>query len=99
MLQKRIFYGWVIVAVVFTVNLASNVTASFTFGLFVIPMSEDLDVSRGSIAFLPTARLVGTAIASFLLGRAVDRYGGRVLIPAAALISATALIGLSLIHI
>lgn len=95
MLQKRIFYGWVIVAVVFTVNLASNVTASFTFGLFVIPMSEDLDVSRGSIAFLPTARLVGTAIASFLLGRAVDRYGGRILIPAAALISATALIGVA----
>ncbi len=95
MTPRRIYYGWVIVAVIFCVNMASNVTASFTFGLFIIPMSEDLDVSRGAIGFLPTARLIGTGIASFFLGKAADRYGSRLLIPGAALISATALIGVS----
>ncbi|MBJ28179.1 MAG: hypothetical protein CL776_05245 [Chloroflexi bacterium] len=95
MTPRRIYYGWIIVAVIFCVNMASNVTASFTFGLFIIPMSEDLDVSRGAIGFLPTARLIGTGIASFFLGKAADRYGSRLLIPGAALISATALIGVS----
>ena len=93
--HPRFYYGWVIVGVVLVVNTAANATASFTFGLFVIPMSDDLGISRGLIGWIPTARLAGAGASAFLLGRVVDRFGARMLLPVAAVITALTLYGVA----
>ncbi len=89
---QRIYYGWVIVGVMWLVSLASQASATFTFGLFVLPMSNDLGTSRAAITWLQTARLVGNGGTSFLLGPLVDRFGPRLLVPIAAAIGGGALI-------
>ena len=93
--KPRFFYGWVIVGVVFLSNIVANGGGQFTFGLFVLPMAADLGVSRGTIGWLPMARLVATAVSSVPLGRAADRFGARVLLPVAAVIMALALFAIT----
>jgi MFS family permease len=88
----RIYYGWVIVGVMWLVSLASQASATFTFGLFVLPMSNDLGVSRAAITWLQTVRLVGNGSTSFLFGPLVDRFGPRLLRPTAAAIGGVSLI-------
>lgn len=95
MTKRRFYYGWVIAAVVLLVNTAGNAGAAFSFGLFLLPISEDFEVSRAVVAWLPAARLVGTGISSYFLGRAVDRFGSRVLLPVATVFAALAIYGAS----
>lgn len=42
----RFYYGWVIVAAFFLLNAAGQASGTLNFGLFVIPMAEELGLSR-----------------------------------------------------
>lgn len=90
-----IFYGWVIVAVMWLVNFSTMATGSLSFGLFVIPMGGELGMSRGLLGWAVTARQLAAGISSFLVGRLIDRYGPRVLIPVSATIIGIALLAMS----
>ena len=85
------YYGWVIVAVLASVSFASAATIGFTFGLFILPMGSDLSLSRAAIGWTQTARLGANGVSSLFLGPLIDRYGTRVLIPVAGMVSASAL--------
>jgi sugar phosphate permease len=93
--RPRFFYGWTVVALLWLANFGSHGAVSFTFGLFVLPMSQDLGVSRGAIGWLQTARLAGSGLSSISLGRLIDRYGARVLVPATGLLSALIVVAIS----
>jgi MFS family permease len=76
-LQRRFFYGWVIVAVTSAGIFASGPGQSHTFSVFVQPISRDLGISSTTIA---TAYGTATLLAAFLLpkmGQLVDRHGPR----------------------
>lgn len=88
------FYGWVIVGTLFMVNFATMATGTLNFGLFVLPMSEELEMSRGLIGWSQTGRLLAGATFGFLVGRLLDRHGPRVLIAIASLITGGCMIGL-----
>ena len=45
-LRQRIFYGWVMVATLAVVNFAVQATGTLNLGLFIVPMSDDLGISR-----------------------------------------------------
>jgi MFS family permease len=87
--QERFFYGWVIVAIASLGIFVSGPGQSHTFSVFIDPISEDLGISKATIA---TAYGLATLVAAFLLpqtGRLVDRFGARL-----ALIAISILLGI-----
>jgi|TARA_B100000809_G_scaffold91908_1_gene90393 sugar phosphate permease len=91
--SNGIFYGWVIVAVMWLVNFSTMATGNLSFGLFVISMGDALGMRRSQLGWAITARRIATGVSSFFVRRLIDRYGPRVLIPASAAIIGAALIG------
>jgi len=88
--EGRFFYGWVMVAIASLGIFASGPGQSHTFSVFIDPISNDLGISKATIA---TAYGVATLGAAFLLpqtGRLVDHFGAR-----KALIAISILLGFS----
>ena len=71
------YYGWVIVAAFFLLNAAGQASGTLNFGLFVIPMAEELGLSRQAIGWAQTMRLWASGASGFLIGRWLDRRGPR----------------------
>jgi MFS family permease len=93
--KPRIFYGWYIVAVGFLSHLVCAFHMSSTLSVFLKPLTEDLDVSRGVFSLLRSGEiLIGASVAPFV-GPWVDRYGGRWLMAGGALVAGVGLILLS----
>ena len=88
------FYGWIIVVTLFLVNFATMATGTLNFGLFVIPMGEDLDMSRGFIGWSQTTRMLAGGVSGFILGRLLDRHGARLLIAVASITTGACMVGL-----
>ena len=93
--RPRFYYGWVIVASLFTINVAVHTSGMFSFGVFLVPMSEELGVSRGGLGLGITARMLASGLTSIVIGRLLDRHGARLLIPVAATVGGVALIGMN----
>ncbi len=93
-MRRAFFYGWVIVATLFVVNFATHATGNMNLGLFVIPMSDEIGISRGLFGWLTTSRTLAAGLASIVIGRLVDRFGARILIPASALITGLGVIAI-----
>ena len=75
--NDRFFYGWAMLAVASLTMLASGPGQSHTFSVFLLPISEDLGISRTSVS---SAYAFATLVAAFGLphvGRLVDRHGVR----------------------
>jgi sugar phosphate permease len=93
--QPRFFYGWVIVAVLSLASMIGMAMSGLSFGLFIKPMGDDLGIGRAVFGWAQTARQVTSALSSPHMGQLIDRFGVRVLLPAAIAVSALALLGLS----
>jgi len=93
--SNGIFFGWAIVAVMWLVNFSAMATGNLSFKLFVIPMGDALGMSRSQLGWAITARRIGAGVSSFFVGRLIDRYGPRVLIPTSVAIIGVALIGVN----
>ena len=98
MIRSPVFYGWTIVAALSVVSFSLHAVAIFSFGLFVLPMTADLGISRAAIGLAPTVRSFGAGLSVVVVGRMLDRYGARILIPSAAIVTALAMVGLSAAH-
>ncbi len=96
--RGRTYYGWVIVAVMWLVNFSTMATGNLSFGLFVLPMGGELGMSRGLLGWAITARRMAAGVSSFIVGRLIDRYGPRVLIPVSAAIIGVALLAMSRVN-
>ena len=92
---RPLFYGWTIVAALFVVNFATMATGTLNFGLFVLPMSNDLHMSRSFIGWSQTTRLLSSGLSSFFIGRLIDRHGPRILITCASLLTFACMIGIA----
>ena len=82
--KSNFFYGWVIVAVMATISFVSMGLLSLNFGLFIKPMGEDLNIGRATFGFAQSAMMISSAISSPIIGRLIDRFGTRLLLPIAA---------------
>jgi len=90
----RFYYGWVIVAVCFTVlTLTSLVAASFP--IFYVPILEDFNRSRGSTAIGMSLHLILSGVAAPFAGGLIDRFGPRVIMPLGAVVTGLSLLWLS----
>lgn len=74
-LSGRVFYGWVILAVASLIMFGTGPGQSHLIGLFFDPISEELGLSRTSIAMAYGSATLIAALALPRMGRLVDRYG------------------------
>ncbi len=89
-----VYYGWVIVAVCFTVlALISLIISSFT--LFYVPVLQNFNWSRASTAIAMSIYLVLSGVAAPFAGGLIDRFGPRRVMPVGALVAGGALLWLS----
>jgi len=77
LLRPRVFYGWVIVAVVF-VTMAVGVNARTAFSLLFPPILDEFGWERGVTAGAFSFGFLVSAVLSPSLGRLMDRRGPRV---------------------
>ena len=76
-INRRIYYGWVMLGVGALSVFASGPAQSHIFSVYITPVSDDLDISRTSIS---SAYAAATLLAAFGLpyvGRLIDRLGVR----------------------
>jgi len=76
-MRPRVFYGWVIVAVVF-VTMAVGVNARTAFSLLFPPILDEFGWERGVTAGAFSFGFLVSAVLSPSLGRLMDRRGPRV---------------------
>lgn len=74
------FYGWVIVGVASIATFTSGPGQTYTAAIFIEPLIEELGWSRTLIASLYTAGSISAALAMIVMGRLMDRHGGRVML-------------------
>jgi MFS family permease len=94
----RPFYGWIIVAVMAVIGCLSMALGSLNFGLFVKPIGDELGIGRAVFGWAQTTRQVASAVTAPLVGGLIDRFGSRLLLTLAAVITGGALIGLAFIN-
>ena len=91
-INDRLFYGWVVLAFAALGLFASGPGQSHIFSVFIVPISEDLNISRTSVA---SAYALATLVAAFGLpyvGRLIDRFGARRVVLVVALLFGAAAI-------
>ncbi len=68
--------------------LGPAVLAFYTFSLFMSPLTAEIGAGRGAMSLSITVGTLATAVSSPLIGRWIDRHGGRAaLIPGSILLS------------
>lgn len=85
--KPRFFYGWTIVAVGFLAHIASAFSISSTLSVFLKPLSEDLEISRGVFSLVRSGEIFIIAAAAVLIGPLIDRHGSRWLMVTGGLVS------------
>ena len=82
--RRGIYYGWVIVAVMF-VTLFIALGFRFAFGVFYSALLDETGWSRADTAGVVSASMIVYACTAALSGYLFDRLGARVLFPIGAL--------------
>lgn len=92
------YYGWVILAAAAVSELLAQGATSYAAGLFVLPLQAEFHISR-AVANMPVLIMfLGAAFVSPLVGKALDRFSIRLVLPLGAIIFSLALIGIALSH-
>ena len=85
--ERRLFYGWYLVATGFLANAALAFTISSTLSIFLKPITTEFGVSRGVFSLLKAGeQLVHVPLAP-LIGPIIDRHGARGLLASGALVT------------
>ena len=71
---------------------------SLNFGLFINPMGSELNIGRSTFGLAQTARQFSSSFTAPIIGKLLDKYGSRILLPFAALIVGICLISLSFVQ-
>ena len=93
--QQTIYYGWYIVLACIFIAFVTN-GARNSFGIFVIPLSNEFDWNRSTISFAAALAFLVSGITQPILGSLFDRWGGRKVILISLLVFGLATTALSL---
>jgi len=94
--QKRIYYGWIIVAAAF-LCLALTGGLRYAFGVFFTPICKEFGWTRTMTSGVFSLYMVFYAIGAPITGRIVDKYGPKILIMAGACLLGLGMLGCSMI--
>ena len=90
--SPRFFYGWVIVASTFLIQLMVMGSAFYIFSVLLKPLAAALEADRFLISLGLTSQVVVGSIIGPWLGRAVGRYSIRLLMSTGILLLASGLL-------
>ena len=92
------YYGWVIVANTVSVSLSTRtVMAVAMLSVFVVPMTKELDWSRGLFSGAVSLGGLCAVVTSPFVGRWLDRFGAGLLLAGSSAITGLLAVGLSVI--
>lgn len=94
--SRTIYYGWWVLAVAFAGEMFAIGSTTYAFGLFVKPLSEAYGADRATINIGLMLFIVGMGLTAPVIGRLLDRYSARQLIPLGALIMGAGMAGIAL---
>jgi len=97
MKKIRIYYGWVIVGVAALLQFAGGTPTFPVLGLFMEPMTADMEWSRVAFAIPMTIGTILGGIAGIIVGPAIDKYGARWIMTVASLVLGLAFVTMSFI--
>ena len=97
-MKKGLYYGWVIVFVMAMSGAVSMAMGSLNFGLFIKPMGDTLGIGRSWFGWAQTSRQVSSSFTSPAVGWLIDRYGSRVMLPVAVIVTGCAMVGLAFMN-
>ena len=83
--DRRIFYGWFIVAASGLVVFSSGPGQSYVFSIFIDSIIEDTGLSRPGVSLLYLASTGMSAVLVAIVSRLADRYGPRIMLVAIGL--------------
>ena len=92
---RGIFYGWFVLAAGFFVLFVSTGSRN-TFGVFVLPMTEEFAWDRTTISAVVSVGVLVSGVTQPFLGWLYDRYGGRIVISLSLLVLGAATMLLSM---
>jgi MFS family permease len=92
------YYGWNVVAALGVTTIISYGTSQYLFGLLVAPVSLEFGWSNAAIGAAYSGMVLVSGFAGLALGRALDRFGARLLMSAGSLLSGFSLLALSRAH-
>ncbi|MFC1977991.1 MFS transporter [Chloroflexota bacterium] len=93
--RPRFFYGWIIVGVMAVVGAFTPAMATLNFGLFIKIMGDELGIGRSMFGWAITTRQVAGSASGPILGRLIDRFGSRVILVIATVLTGAGMVGLS----
>jgi MFS family permease len=97
-LKTPIYYGYWILAAAFIAQFVALGMYSYVLGPFMMPMSEELNWSRGDFALSRSIGQVIMAVTGIYIGAYVDRIGGKAIMLMGTLVLSTSLALHSLIE-
>ena len=97
--NPRIFYGWIIVAVVFITSTTAGGIGSCVQGVFFQPMRTSLGMSATSLSAVTSLRTLVMALSAPVIGPLVDRrWGARLLMSLGAVGGGLALVAMPAVN-
>ena len=92
-----IYTGWVVViAVMLTLAISSG--GRFLFGVVLKPVSDEFGWDRADMALAVTISVVALSLLQPIVGWIVDRYGSRRILIAGVIITALAMLPMTVVH-
>jgi len=88
---SRLHYGWIMLFAVALMTFASS-GSRFSFGVFVIPMSESLHWGRDQLALAVSLNLILGGLLRPIVGMLADRFGSKIVAMTGVALGGTALI-------
>jgi MFS family permease len=89
------FYGWAVVGVLVVFTAMVVGLAGANIAIFIEPMTRELGWSPAAFGWAQMARLETVIIAGPVLGRVIDRYGPRVLVAVAGVLTSGLVVSLA----
>ncbi|MBI2953223.1 MAG: MFS transporter [Chloroflexi bacterium] len=93
---RSVHYAWVVVVAVFLAT-AIAAGARSTFGVYVKPLEEEFQATRGIITLIASTSILFSGGSQPLIGHALDRYGPRIVAVVALLIISVGVIVSSIV--
>jgi sugar phosphate permease len=95
--HRKIYHGWYVSFATCCSELGNHCASITLFSLFVMPMVSDFGWSRTQISLPASLGCVSGAMLSPIVGRLVDKYGARFILPAGAVVLAVSCLYMSMI--
>jgi MFS family permease len=76
-LNNKVFYGWIILAIGFTIMAVMGGSVFYSFGIFLKPIIADLGASRGETTIAYSIMMAMHGVFSPLVAMLIGRYGTR----------------------